>query len=329
MAFDPDERGPGRLRARIDGLKDGAGRDPALAVGVAAGAAWLLLVLLFWLFGSSPEEGGRSGAAWLISLAGIVLPLLLIWLAVGTHRALAGLRDEAHDLRRQLLALRSGSSTEPSVEYRDDPADVPPARSGPAQRTATIAPRARASRAAAAAPRAEAAPQPSLDLGAPASVEVAADDLIAALNFPDGPDDHATIAALRRALTDPETARLIRAAQDVVTLLAARGLYMDDQRPLDVPAASWRRFAEGARGAGLGELHDLPVALTPEGEEMLADALRGDEVFRDAAHHFLRHWDRLFTRTAPVLSDGQLLDLAATRSGRAFATLAQATGIFA
>ena len=61
-----------------------------------------------------------------------------------------------------------------------------------------------------------------------------------ALNFPDGPDDHEAIRCLRLALSHPELARLIRAAQDVVTLLASRGIYMDDIQVPETDPALWR-----------------------------------------------------------------------------------------
>ena len=57
------------------------------------------------------------------------------------------------------------------------------------------------------------------------------------------PDDAPAIAALRLALQDPNHARVLRAAQDVVTLLAGQDLYMDDLPPDPAPAAVWRRFA--------------------------------------------------------------------------------------
>ena len=119
-------------------------------------------------------------------------------------------------------------------------------------------------------------------------------------------------------------ARLIRAAQDVVTLLAGQGVYMDELAMTQTDPALWRRFAEGARGApvaGLAVIGD-DNALRTAGA-----MLRGDEVFRDVAHHFLRHFDRLLSRKAQD-SDPQLLAvLAETRSGRAFTLLAQVTGM--
>ena len=59
-----------------------------------------------------------------------------------------------------------------------------------------------------------------------------------------------------------------------------------------------------------------------------AAALRSDEVFRDAAHHFLRHWDRMLSRELPDLDNARVTALANTRSGRAFAVLAEAAGSF-
>ena len=56
--------------------------------------------------------------------------------------------------------------------------------------------------------------------------------------------------------------------------------------------------------------------------------MRGDEVFRDAAQHFMRQFDRTLARSAEELGDEGILALASTRSGRAFALLAQVMGMF-
>lgn len=315
------------LLNRLEALRRAVREDRVTAVGAGISAAWLLLVLLVWAFGSAGDGAARSGTARLATFVGVLLPLVLIWMATGTARALAGLRDEAHDLRRQLLEMRRGVPAGEAEAHQPQRLETP-APQAPSQPRREAAPR-NARPVASRAPRATAPaapPQPSLDLGAPPAVEIDTRDLILALNFPDGPDDHDAVDALRRALADAETARLIRAAQDVITLLAARGLYMDDVPPPSAPAESWRRFADGARGAALGSMGMPPQ--DPDIEAALADALRNDEVFRDAAHHFLRHWDRLLGRTVPQLDDNGLLHLAATRSGRAFATLAQSTGIF-
>ena len=71
-----------RVLARARG-----GRDGATVVGAAVSAIWLLLVLLFWLAG--PEGDAPGGLARLVSVVGILLPLALIWMAVGLARAIA------------------------------------------------------------------------------------------------------------------------------------------------------------------------------------------------------------------------------------------------
>lgn len=327
-------------------LRDRLADDRPLALGVAASVVWLLLVVLFALLG--PEAAApASGWARIGMLAGILTPLGLIWLAVGTARALVDLRAEASDLRAEMTRItdrmrapEAGATAgpavsrplaQPDVAMREAAPRAAPAAS-PAQRGPAAAARqpsiaaAAAGRRMAAAPRPLADPQSSLDLGGPAPVEVDRDDLIRALNFPDSPDDTSAIAALRSALRDPETARLIRAAQDVVMLLAGRGLYMDDRPPAPQPPELWRRLAEGQRGAALSAL--IPD-MGPDGGEAVAAALRTDEVFRDTAHHFLRRWDRMLAREVQGLDDARLMALADTRSARAFLLLAQASGSLA
>lgn len=298
----------------------------AVRAGLVASGAWLVLVLGFWLFG--PEGAPRSGLARLGTLVGIIMPLVLIWAAVGMAQVLAGLRAEAAALRAQLHAMRAQSGE----GVAGDP--VPPAspRPMPTPAAALAAPAAAAAAAATSRPapaRAGAttdARQPRLDLDAveaPAPVSPA--DLVLGLNFPDGPDDVPAITALHNALRDPDLARMIRAAQDVITLLADRGIYMDDLAP-DLPRPElWRRFAEGMRGQhveGLAGLRDAEL------EGAIATLLRGDEILRDTSHHFLRQYDRMLARHAARLSDDELLALSDTRSGRAFMLLAQVAGVF-
>jgi len=302
-----------------------AGRDHAVVVGAAVTGAWLLLVALFWLFG--PEGGPVSGLARLLALMGVLLPVALIWLAVGLAGAIAGLKRESVLLRAQLGLLPDASAEEDD----NDPvgaaghAGAGPARATDAAPAVRPQPRIAAPRPARAPePRPGEARQGALPFEQAAPVEVPPAQLIAALNFPDGPDDHHAIAALRASLADPEAARTIRAAQDVVTLLAQHGVYADDLDCAALSAALWRRFLDGERGPALARL--------ASGDEtaagIVAGLMRSDEVFRDAAHHFLRQYDRTLARIAPELSDEALALLSDTRSGRGFALLAQVTGMF-
>lgn len=306
----------------LDALRRLAAADSRarlLGLGVAASLGWLALAGLLALI--APDAEGQGGG-WLLWLLGLVLPLALIWLAVWSARALLLLRAEAEDLRALLAQMQdSGASLEPVPgDARPDLRAAPAANPVP-RRAAIPAPPPRPAAPVAAPADAR---QATLELDSPEATALTGPELFYALNFPDGPEDREAIRCLRLALSDPGMARLIRAAQDVVTLLAGQGVYMDELAMTQTDPALWRRFAEGARGApvaGLAVIGD-DNALGTAGA-----MLRGDEVFRDVAHHFLRHFDRLLSRKAQD-SDPQLLAvLAETRSGRAFTLLAQVTGM--
>lgn len=299
------------LTGRIASL---ARRDAITTVGVAISAAWLFLLFLFWLLAPG-GEGSASAVARLVSVIGAVMPLALIWMAVGLARAIAELRAEGDELRLRLSQMRDGMtsrgvSTGEPARPRAAPQDEPDAPPAPPP-----APR----------PRPSDLRQTAMSFDAPDPVEIAPEVMLLALNFPDGPDDHAAIEALRTALKDRDSARVLRAGQDVITLLAGHGIYMDDLPPDPAPIAVWRRYAEGARGSAvsaLGGIHD-EIAL-----DAATTLLRGDEIFRDAAHHFLRHFDTLLTRLLPSLDDDQIAELADTRSARAFMLIGRAAGIY-
>jgi len=288
------------------------GRDRPVMLGVIASLCWLALVLILaWLSPAGTEaEGEAAPGHGLLWLLGVVLPLALIWFAVWSARSLARLRLEADDLRAALAQMRNQAEPRaeaaraaptPSAERRVVPPPPPPPRAVQAE-----------------------ARQPGLDLGMTNAPELTPTELLLALNFPDGPEDREAIRCLRLALADPDLARLIRAAQDVVTLLAGQGVYMDDLQIPETDGRLWRRFAQGARGAdvsGLAVIEDA-TALATAGA-----MLRGDEVFRDVAHHFLRHFDRLLSQRAEGEDAKLLAVLAETRSGRAFLLLAQTTGM--
>lgn len=286
-------------------------RDKSVWVGAAASGVWLLVVAMAWFW--APEAAERNLGQRVISGMGVIAPLVLIWLAVWLRHEITLLRNESEGLRIALSLQRSAGQ---------DRADILPAtRAAPAT---TPAPRpAPRPRADAAATRAQDSRQASLGLDTPPAPWISADDLVMALNFPSGPDDHHTIAALRKALQDRDLARLIRAAQDVVTLLASHGLYMDAMPPRADHPALWRRYAAGARGS---EVVQLSLDVDAASLQIAAKMLRWDEVFRDAAHHFLRHFDRLIAQAAQEYDDELLAALADTRSGRAFTLLAQVTG---
>jgi hypothetical protein len=151
------------------------------------------------------------------------------------------------------------------------------------------------------------------------------DDFIRALNFPETADDTAGFAALRRAMKDRQSAQLIQAAQDILTLLSQDGIYMDDLRPDRAKPEIWRQFGNGARGktiAALGGIHDSD----PLGR--VAARMKQDSIFRDVAHHFLRRFDQTFAEFEKTASDGEISALAETRTARAFMILGRVAGTF-
>ncbi|RJE82899.1 hypothetical protein [Paracoccus onubensis] len=296
-------------------------RKPVLMIGLALSAIWVVLLLGFWLLIPVRTDAETGGITRLVIIIGIVMPLILIWMAVGLAHAISDLRAEAAELRSDLDQLKQLASKPPksappqSVPEPMPTQPLPAAQPRPAPAVAIAQPRQ-----SAAAPH-----QASMDFDSPEPAPVPADTLVLALNFPDDADDHETISALRTALKEPETARVLRAAQDVVTLLAGHGIFMDDLPPEHVPPAIWRKFAEGERGkiaAKIGGIRDAGAL------EIVSALLRGDEIFRDTAHHFLRHFDTLLTRDLPRLEDVHVQALTDTRTARGFMLIGRAAGVF-
>jgi hypothetical protein len=152
------------------------------------------------------------------------------------------------------------------------------------------------------------------------------DDLVRALDFPRDERDAAGFAALEAALSDADFRALLQAAEDVLALLAAQGLHMEDFTPETPSVEAWAAYAEGARGpkaAAVGGVHD------PEALETVRERARTDPVFRDAGLVFARRWNALVARVVRDLGpDPVLARLGDTRSGRAFMLLARALGAF-
>lgn len=170
--------------------------------------------------------------------------------------------------------------------------------------------------------------QPSLALGTPAEdmqPPLSNADFIRALHFPDTAEDQDGFAALRRGLKSRHAAMLIRASQDILTLLSQDGIYMDDLTPDRARPEIWRRFAEGERGgtvAALGGIRDKSCLALATGR------MRQDPVFRDAALHFLRQFDKTFAGFAAEASDEEISLFSDTRTARAFMLIARISGTF-
>lgn len=312
-------------------------------IAAVVSLVWLALVGGFFLFAGDGEgAGGPLGRV--MVLVAIFLPVALIWIAAITLRTARTMRDESQRLQAALDAMRhayvsqaQGGLGKSSVEKRLE--EIAAVAKQTETAVATFASRRDADaiqpsvdrKAALIAPKPSAAPadeQPALALGTPAdsaATPVSVTDFIRALNFPDSENDREGFRALRRALDDHGLAKLIRAAQDALTLLSQDGIYMDDLRPDRSRPEIWRRFAQGDRGkaiAMLGGVRDRSsLALT-------AGRMRQDTIFRDTVHHFLRLFDRTFVEFEKNATDTEIAALAETRTARAFMLLGRVTGIF-
>lgn len=302
------------------------------AIAVALSCFWLLAGALFLLLPNESVPG--SGPVWVMSLLAVLLPIAMIWIAATAAKSANKLRQEAREVRAELADLQA-QVREKEVAGADDvlrriddlatrQADHEALLSAFADPNKPQAPDQRA----AVADTSEVVPQPSLALGTPAEdlIEpITVAEFIRAMNFPDNEQDSDGFDALRRALEDTGVQTIVRASQDILTLLSQDGIYMDDLTPDRAKPEIWRRFAHGERGrsiAGLGGIHDRSsLALS-------AGRMKTDPVFRDAVHHFLRNFDRVFLQFEKHASDEEIVRLADTRTARAFMLLGRVTGMF-
>ncbi len=308
---------------------------------IALSLLWLVAVSAFFLLAdvSTRVQGATNGV---MTFLAVFLPIALIWVAATTARTVRELRGEAGRLHAAVEAMRAAylqqqtHSMKPSVEKKLDEIAAAQRQTESAIATFTSrrdvgTPVQSADRKMAVAVQTPPTPpdeEPGLALGTPSDalmVPISISDFIRALNFPEGADDKDGFRALRAALEDRMVAKLIRAAQDVLTLLSQDGIYMDDLKPDRARPEIWRKFAQGERGraiAGLGGVRDRSsLALT-------AGRMRSDPVFRDAAHHFLRQFDKTFSEFERNASDQEVAELAETRTARAFMLFGRVTGTF-
>ncbi len=292
---------------------------------------WMVVASLFFLFG----EADIAGTGFLLTMLVIFMPVAMIWVAATAARTTRIMRQESARLQAAIEAIRQAYIAQSEgrdlagelsvVQKIDEIAEA-------AKKTETALATFQTSRSEAlqalAEPVVEPVDQPTLALGTQvedSDPTLPATDLIRALNFPETAEDEEGFAALRKAMKNRHVAQLITAAQDVLTLLSQDGIYMDDLAPDLARPEVWRAFAGGARGraiAALGGIRDRSsLALS-------AGRMKQDSIFRDAAHHFLRRFDQLFSRYAETLSDADIAQLAETRTARAFMLLGRVAGTF-
>jgi len=301
----------------------------------ALSVAWLAVSAAFFLFSNNE---GADGLRFLLVAMVVFFPVCMIWVAALGARSSRIMREESTRLQTAIDAIRHAYITQNQAGGRDQQPhpsivkkleEISEAQKK-AETTLAMFTSTRAAQIAvhAAAPDPQAGDQPTLALGTPAEAlqpPLANSDFVRALHFPETADDQEGFAALRRALKDRPSAQLVQAAQDVLTLLSQDGIYMDDLRPDMARPEYWRRFAKGERGrtiAALGGVRDRSSLA------LAAGRMKQDPIFRDAAHHFLRLFDKGFAKFEETATDAEISDLAGTRSARAFMLLGRVTGTF-
>jgi hypothetical protein len=307
-------------------------------VAIALSALWLLGSAAYFLLGTDGSGRSVDSLQFLVTMLAVFMPVAMIWVAATAARSSRVMREESQRLQAAIDAIRQAYiaqqqgrdlSSEPSVSRKLD--EIAAAARKTETALATFHSRRESEaqmRPAAPEPKALADDQPTLALGTTAediAPPLATPDFIRALNFPETAEDEDGFAALRKAMKDRETAQLIQASQDILTLLSQDGIYMDDLRPDRARPEVWRQFAGGDRGravAALGGVRDRSsLALT-------AGRMKQDPIFRDAAHHFLRRFDKAISVFAEHASDAELSALSDTRTARAFMLLGRVAGTF-
>ncbi|MEM6940291.1 MAG: hypothetical protein AAF943_04815 [Pseudomonadota bacterium] len=307
-------------------------------IAILLSGLWLLGAIFFYLVLPNEPDAPQDvdELRFLMTMLAVFMPVAMIWVAATAAKASRVMREESHRLQAAIDAIRqtylaqqqnANVRSEPSVSRKLDEIAAVTRKTETALATFQSR-REEVSRPAQKPPPHAPEDQPALALGTPAeeiAPKLANEDFIRALNFPETAEDEDGFAALRRALRDRTTSQLVQAAQDVLTLLSQDGIYMDDLRPDRARPEVWRHFAEGSRGraiAPLGGIRDRSsLALS-------SARMKQDPIFRDAAHHFLRLFDKTFAVFAPEASDSEISALADTRTARAFMLLGRCAGTF-
>ena len=313
-------------------------RTNAEVIALALSLGWMVAVgLFFWLL--PPAQSGEASfdsLRFVLMLIAVFMPVAMIWVALAASKSARVMRTESQRLqaaidgmRKTYLETRAAAqpTVQPTVEKKLN--EIAQATRKTETTLATFASSRPDQKLQITSVRPTTPDdQPALELGTSSediNLPLPHMDLIRALNFPDNDQDTGGFAALRRALKDRNARALVQAAQDVLTLMSQDGIYMDDLRPDRARPEIWRRFAQGERGramAALGGVRDRSsLALT-------SGRMREDTIFRDAAHHFLRNFDKVLITFEQTATDEEINALSETRTARAFMLLGRVTGAF-
>lgn len=265
---------------------------------------WVILLAgygagYFGLLGDIAEPRDAAFLEIVFFLIVLVLPLAFVWLGSALIRRSFQIQDEARRLERELSDIKTnaGSQSQSNVSQpriKDNRVETLQQRvtdlTKQIKQMETTITSVRQMQAAmqtqTSAQTTEASPQPTSS--APEDVSdhyIDWNDLLRALDFPRDEKDAEGFRALRLAKRDEDTGRLLRAAEDILNLLAQEGIYMDDLRPEIAPAYDWRNFAEGTRGSDVDPVGGINA---PEAMERIKAREKTDQIFRDSSLYFLR-----------------------------------------
>ena len=314
------------------------GRSAGELIALALSVGWMVMVGLFFYFlpPTSTVADRFDSLRFILILIAIFMPVAMIWVAAAASKSARVMKEESGRLqaaidgmRKTYIENRAGpaSGMQPTVEKKLN--EIAQATRKTENTLATFASTRPDQKLQITSVRATPMDdQPKLALGTSAeeiSAPLPNTDMIHALNFPDNEQDTRGFNALRLALKDRNARQLVQASQDILTLMSQDGIYMDDLRPDRARPEIWRRFAHGERGramASLGGVRDRSsLALT-------SGRMREDTIFRDAAHHFLRRFDKTLIAFEPGATDEEISALSETRTARAFMLLGRVTGAF-
>lgn len=309
-------------------------------IGLIISAIWIMGTLVLYMAAS------HAFAFTFVNLVAFLLPLVLIWFAVGVAVAAESLATQTQDLRATLEHLKSASVEDasarkyPDFEIKSQLDQIAELTLRNDTRMAAIAAKTLDDTGHPMPPRETAAlPDRTIkttedlaqgDLPFPMSnqdgrLPISIPEFIKALNFPDDAEDKEGFRVLRRALEDHRTAPLVNSAKDVLTMLSTDGIYMDDYRPYRAHIDLWRQFARGKRGktvAALGGIDDRAVLSIASGR------LKNDAAFQTAAHIFMQQFTNVLETFEGTADDSELHAMADTRSARCFMVLGRISGTF-
>lgn len=301
-------------------------RGPALPFFFAALLTVLWGLCVFYFL----EEGfgGEAGVS-LVWAVVVGLPVVLIWLcaflawvAIGFLHELRRLDGVVQTVRRRLITFQRDSQIGLNISRarRNGGSDAARASDGPEPSASG----GRDPEAEAGSPGFSQEPllnslnkksEPSGEDSGQAAPRLPLSDLVRALNFPDGEKDVEGHRVLNRVLEDREHAKLLHAAEDVLSLLAEDGFHMDTLRVEHANPRIWRRYAKGERGESILSLGGVT---DPLAHAQCDYRFKNDTVFRDTANQFARLFEAMLSSVVEEASDRQISDLADTRTGRAF-----------